>query len=149
MNFYHKEFLWLILPVFLIVLVGLLWSYRRRIQRVRSLISPKLRKLMMVSDNSSSKYIQRSFIVALASVFIVFAMARPRWGFEWKEVSMEGVDIMVALDVSPSMLAEDIKPNRLRRAKREIEDLVGMLEGDRVGLTVFFWSGLRSVSSYC
>ena len=137
MNFYHKEFLWLILPVFLIVLVGLLWSYRRRIQRVRSLISPKLRKLMMVSDNSSSKYIQRSFIVALASVFIVFAMARPRWGFEWKEVSMEGVDIMVALDVSPSMLAEDIKPNRLRRAKREIEDLVGMLEGDRVGLTVF------------
>lgn len=137
MNFYYREFLWLVPVVFLFVLFSLLWSYKKRSNRVRQLITPKLRKLMLVSDNSSSKFFQRSLLLSLAAGLLVFSMARPRWGFEWKEVSMEGVDIMVALDVSPSMLSEDIKPNRLRRAKREIEDLVEMLEGDRVGLTVF------------
>lgn len=137
MNFYYREFLWLVPVVFLFVFLSLLWSYKKRSNRVRQLIAPKLRKLMLVSDNSSSKFFQRSLLLSLAAGLLVFSMARPRWGFEWKEVSMEGVDIMVALDVSPSMLSEDIKPNRLRRAKREIEDLVEMLEGDRVGLTVF------------
>jgi len=73
----------------------------------------------------------------LAIFFMILALAQPRWGYEWKELTQEGVDIMIALDVSTSMLAEDIKPNRLSRAKRKISDLLEMLDGDRIGLVAF------------
>ncbi|MCP4510634.1 MAG: VWA domain-containing protein, partial [Fuerstiella sp.] len=62
---------------------------------------------------------------------------RPRFGFDLKEISSRGVDLFVLLDVSRSMLAEDVKPNRLERAKSDILDLLHKLEGDRVGLIVF------------
>ena len=67
----------------------------------------------------------------------ITALAQPRWGFQWEEVPHRGVDIILALDVSRSMLAEDIPPNRLTRAKREIIDLLQLVEGDRVGLVAF------------
>jgi Ca-activated chloride channel family protein len=73
----------------------------------------------------------------LAVFFMILALTQPRWGYEWKELTQEGVDIVVALDVSTSMLAEDIKPNRLSRAKRKISDLLDMLDGDRIGLVAF------------
>ena len=73
--------------------------------------------------------------MTLASLIV--ALARPRWGFEWKEVPRGGVDIMVVLDLSTSMLATDISPTRLERSKREIIDLLGMLEGDRIGIVAF------------
>ena len=65
------------------------------------------------------------------------ALIRPKWGFQWEEVNRRGVDIILALDVSESMLAEDVSPNRLERAKREIIDLLNMMQGDRVGLVAF------------
>jgi len=64
-------------------------------------------------------------------------LARPQWGSEVQQVERRGVQIMLALDVSNSMLAEDIKPNRLARAKLEIVDLMGHLSGDEVGLVIF------------
>ena len=67
----------------------------------------------------------------------MLALTRPQWGYQWEDINQEGVDIIVALDVSRSMLAEDIKPNRLERAKRKISDLLDMLRGDRVGLVAF------------
>ncbi len=79
----------------------------------------------------------KAFFVILAILFMVLALAQPRWGYEWKDLTQEGVDIIVAIDVSTSMLAEDIQPNRLSRAKRKISDLLEMLDGDRVGLVAF------------
>ncbi len=79
----------------------------------------------------------KAFFSILAVFFMILALTQPRWGYEWKELTQEGVDIIVALDVSTSMLAEDIKPNRLSRAKRKISDLLDMLEGDRIGLVAF------------
>ncbi|MCK5513335.1 MAG: VWA domain-containing protein, partial [Deltaproteobacteria bacterium] len=67
----------------------------------------------------------------------IFALTRPQWGFHWEEIKRVGVDVMVAIDVSESMLAEDVKPNRLERAKREVIDLIEMMEGDRIGLIAF------------
>ena len=69
--------------------------------------------------------------------FLFLALTRPQWGYNWEDIKQEGVDIIIALDVSRSMLAEDIKPNRLERAKRKIADLLNMLKGDRVGLVAF------------
>lgn len=72
-----------------------------------------------------------------AFAFLVIALARPQWGAEVREVEQEGLQVMVALDVSESMLAEDIKPTRLTRAKLEISDLMDRLNGDEIGLVLF------------
>ena len=74
-------------------------------------------------------------VLAVAAIFI--ALARPQMGFQWKEVKRKGIDILVAVDTSKSMLAEDVKPNRLERSKFGIMDFVSKLEGDRVGLLPF------------
>jgi Ca-activated chloride channel family protein len=65
------------------------------------------------------------------------AMARPQWGFTWREVRRTGLDIMVVVDTSRSMLATDLKPNRLEQIKYGLRDMVGQLRGDRVGMVVF------------
>ncbi len=78
-------------------------------------------------------------IVLITSAFLLlfFALARPQWGFEWQEVKRSGLDILMAIDVSKSMLARDVKPNRLERSKFAVKDLVRKLSGDRVGLIAF------------
>ena len=76
-------------------------------------------------------------LVLSAALLTVVAMAGPQYGFHWQQIERRGVDIIIALDCSRSMLATDIQPNRLDRAKREIYDLLNMLEGDRVGLVAF------------
>lgn len=73
----------------------------------------------------------------LALTAIVLALARPQWGVEVQVVERQGVQVMVALDVSLSMLAQDLKPDRLSRAKLEIADLMNRLSGDEIGLVVF------------
>jgi len=69
--------------------------------------------------------------------FIILACAGPRWGFHLQEVQRRGVDIVFLLDVSASMQAEDVKPDRLERAKREITDFLKIAAGDRIGLVLF------------
>jgi Ca-activated chloride channel family protein len=75
------------------------------------------------------------WLLALFCCFL--ALARPQYGFKWVEVKRKGIDILFALDTSKSMLTEDIRPNRLERAKLAIIDFVNQLEGDRVGLLPF------------
>ena len=86
---------------------------------------------------SLSRWKWQAVLTLFAMVAMVLALARPQWGFEWEEVNRRGVDIVIAVDVSKSMLAEDIKPNRLKRASREIYDFLRIIQGDRVGLIVF------------
>ena len=76
-------------------------------------------------------------ILILAVGLIFAALARPQVGYEWKEVKRKGIDILMAVDTSKSMLAEDVRPNRLERSKFGIMDFVSKLEGDRVGLLPF------------
>lgn len=77
-------------------------------------------------------------ILLLLAVFMCFAaLARPQYGFQWVDVKRKGIDLLFALDTSKSMLAEDIKPNRLKRAHLAILDFVQQLNGDRVGLMPF------------
>ncbi len=74
----------------------------------------------------------------LLGIFLCFAaLARPQYGFHWVDIKRKGIDLLFALDTSKSMLAEDIKPNRLKRAHLAILDFVQQLEGDRVGLMPF------------
>ncbi|HOE01517.1 MAG TPA: VWA domain-containing protein, partial [Kiritimatiellia bacterium] len=77
-----------------------------------------------------------------ALVFLIVALARPQWGFHWEEVRRKGLDLMIVLDTSRSMLAADIKPSRLQQAKWGVRDLLRNLRGDRVGLVPFAGSSI-------
>jgi len=79
----------------------------------------------------------RVLLVISAVIMIVIAMARPQWGFFWRENKFKGIDIMIAIDTSKSMLATDVPPDRLDFAKTRIRDFVRTLKGDRVGLIAF------------
>jgi Ca-activated chloride channel family protein len=77
------------------------------------------------------------FLFCLSIIFIIIGLANPQIGSKMEEVKREGVDLMIAIDLSNSMLAEDLQPNRLMRAKQSISRLIDRLDGDRIGLVVF------------
>jgi len=79
----------------------------------------------------------KAILLILGLLFCLVALLRPQWGFKWQEVKRKGLDIIIALDTSKSMLANDIKPSRLERAKLAIGDLTQKLSHDRVGLIAF------------
>lgn len=142
MNFYNADnLLWLwVLP-----LLGFVLFYAElRVKRLLALFAKARISHLIGKKQSPFRVFLKSFLVLLSLFFIIFALARPRWGFDWKETPRGGADIMVVLDLSRSMLATDISPNRLERAKREITDLIEMLEGDRIGIVPF--AGVSYVS---
>lgn len=83
------------------------------------------------------KYIYKNILLVAMALLSVSALTRPQWGFEWREVKRRGIDIMVVVDVSKSMLTQDVKPNRLERTKFAVADLLKKLKGDRIGLIAF------------
>jgi Ca-activated chloride channel family protein len=110
----------------------------RRLERrsVKRLGNPDL--LGQLSRMASrSKPLWKLVLLIAGMVILLIGMANPQIGTRMEEVKLEGVDIFIALDVSNSMKAEDIKPNRLEKARLEIRNLVKRLSGDRVGLIVF------------
>jgi Ca-activated chloride channel family protein len=94
-----------------------------------------LHKLM--SGYSPGRRNLKIFLIVLSYIFFVIALANPQIGTKLEEVKREGVDIMIAIDVSKSMLAEDITPNRLEKAKHAVSKFLDLLQGDRVGLVAF------------
>ncbi len=91
----------------------------------------------LTQNISGRKRGYKNILLLLAVFFAFAALARPQYGFQWLDVKRKGIDLLFALDTSRSMLAEDIKPNRLKRAHLAILDFVQQLEGDRVGLIPF------------
>ncbi len=112
------------------------WALRRRRDALRRFAEARLLPAL-TPDLDDRRQRWRALLLVGALALVVVALAGPKWGFHWEEVHREGVDIVVALDTSRSMLAEDVKPNRLARAKLAIEDLVKQLQGDRIGLVAF------------
>ncbi len=131
-NLNYLYLLWLI-PVLVFFYI---YAFRAKDKAISAFCSLNLSsKLMPGVSRRRQKF--KAALLLLAVLFILMALTRPKWGFQWEEVKRRGVDIIIALDVSQSMLAEDIKPNRLERAKREITDLLQIMEGDRIGLVAF------------
>ncbi len=86
---------------------------------------------------SFGNYIVKNILLIVVLSFSVLALARPQWGFEWQEMKRQGLDILMVMDSSKSMLTQDIKPNRLERTKLAVKDLTKKLKGDRIGLVAF------------
>jgi len=133
-----------VLPIWLLVGViacaVLVWRYRRFDRTQTSLlagfVSPRLAERLTRSFSPERRRLKRIlFVAATACLFI--ALARPQAGFRWEEARRKGLEILFAVDTSKSMLAQDVKPNRLTRAKLAVEDLLGKLNGDGVGLVAF------------
>jgi Ca-activated chloride channel family protein len=113
-----------------------LWAARRRQSALARLGNPSLVQRLSSNVNwRGRRWRTGLWFVALAMLLI--ALARPLWGSEVRMVEQQGIEVMVLLDVSKSMLAQDIKPDRLSRAKLEIADLMTRLGGDEMGLVLF------------
>jgi Ca-activated chloride channel family protein len=113
-----------------------IWTARRRRRDLDRLIGPKLSGRLAASV-SRRRRTWKSIFLLLALLTAVLALARPQYGQKLRMIQRKGIDIVIALDTSDSMLAEDIKPNRLERAKQEIASLIDRLRGDRIALVAF------------
>lgn len=112
------------------------WSWRKRQALMTRFIQARLLP-GLVAGVSPARQKFRLGCLVLAVACLILALARPQWGFTWQEVKQRGVDIVVAIDVSKSMLARDIAPNRLARAKLAALDLMQQARSDRLGLVAF------------
>jgi Ca-activated chloride channel homolog len=124
----------------LVACAALVWQYRRFDHGQRSalaqFVSARLLPKLTSSISASRKLVKRIlFILGVAFVFI--ALARPQAGFEFQETHRKGLELLFAVDTSKSMLARDVKPDRLTRAKLAVTDLIAKLNGDGVGLIAF------------
>ena len=134
-NFAQAQYLILLLlvPLFFVVYAVMRHFRKRRLAKLGDLV---LVKELMPSVSSSKGWV-RVTLFALAFFFFIIGLSRPQIGAKLKERNIKGVEIMIALDVSNSMMAEDYSPNRLERAKLAISSLVDKLRDDRIGLVVF------------
>lgn len=114
----------------------ILWAQRKQRNALDRLGNSALLQRLTASVNWNGRRWQAALRLAALSLLFI-ALARPQWGSESTEVDQEGLQVIVALDVSQSMLADDLKPNRLDRAKLEIADLTKRLHGDEIGLVLF------------
>ena len=134
-RFAHPEYIYLLGLVPVLVVAYWFISRARRNALHRFGAEGILGRL--AESASKRKRVTKFAVVLVAFTIIVAGLANPQIGTRLQEVKQEGVDIFVALDVSLSMKAEDIKPNRLEKAKLEIRNLIDRLGGDRLGLIVF------------
>jgi Ca-activated chloride channel family protein len=123
----------LIIPgiVFLLVIEN-----RKKKKALALFAQPHLLPVLTEIKKKSSIFFKGFFFI-LSIAFFIVALSGPKWGSHYQDVQRKGVDIIFLLDASKSMLAQDVKPDRMERAKREINDFLRVAEGDRVGLVVF------------
>ena len=112
------------------------WAERRRRAMIGRIVAPKLRTLLAGSTSTGRRWF-RGACVLVALGLLVVVLAGPRLGYDTLEVPHRGRDVIIAMDVSRSMLAPDVAPSRLQRAKLLAEDLVSELGADRIGLVAF------------
>ena len=133
--FAHPQFLLLLLLIQFFFIGLAVWMGARR-HRLRKFGDEALVNDLMPSWSRSKRWV-RAVIYSLAFTFLVIGLSRPQIGAKLKEYKAKGAEIMIALDVSNSMLAQDYSPNRLERAKLAISRITDKLQGDRIGLIIF------------
>ncbi len=134
-RFAHPEYLYAL--YLLPVLAAVYWWYFRQRNKALSEFADNKMHRILLPKFSRAKGILKYALVLIAAALIIISSANPQIGSRVQEVKQTGIDVFILLDVSLSMKAEDIKPNRLERAKMQINNLIGRLRGDRIGLIVF------------
>jgi len=131
-NIFYLLFLWII-PILLLFYI---YSIRKRKKLILKFAEFHL--IEKITNFSGRKiYYIKAILILFACLFGIIALTEPKFGYKWEESERKGIDIIVAVDVSKSMLANDIQPSRLERAKRKISDLLSIMQGDRLALVAF------------
>ncbi len=119
-----------------LIFIVLIIEARLRKRSLERFADPGLLERLSGKASPGRSFLKGLFFL-LGAACAITALAGPRWGSHYEEVRHKGVDIMVLLDTSRSMLAGDVSPTRIERARREVYDLIRVLNGDRLGLTAF------------
>lgn len=131
----EQKYLWLLLSIlFVVLLFALVLFWRKRTQKkfANSVLLEKLSP-----NKSNSKAVLKLVVLSLALAALVIALVNPKIGTKMETIKREGVDIVFAVDVSKSMLAEDIAPNRLQKAQQLVTQIINNLASDRVGIIAY------------
>lgn len=134
--FADQKILYLGTGIILLLCFVYRWSQQVKLKRIKLLTSAELLPKLVPGWSPKQQIIKFSLIL-LAFLFLLLGLARPQWGVEKRKSHPTGIDILIALDVSKSMLARDVKPNRLERVKLSISNLLDRVSGDRLGLIAF------------
>lgn len=136
MRFAHPHVLWLLLVVPPALMAFLWWAGRNRRRLLTAFVQARLLPELAVGISPARDQLRALLLVGAATALVI-ALARPQWGFTWQEAHQKSLDVVVAIDTSKSMLADDIAPSRLARAKLAALDLMQTAKSDRLGLVAF------------
>ncbi|MEA3477469.1 MAG: VWA domain-containing protein [Bacteroidota bacterium] len=134
-RFEHTEFLYALLLIPVLLIIFLIMMRWRRIALKRFGDMHVISQL--IPDRSDLRLVYKFIFFIIAYALVIIGIANPQTGSRLEKVQRKGIDIMIALDVSNSMLAQDIQPDRLSRSKQAISMLIDQLEGDRLGIIIF------------
>ena len=136
MNLGNDNALWLLFLVPLVLVPAYVWCFWRKARTLRVLAS---HEMLAKINNSVSlrKQMFKALLLIAAFASVVVALTEPKWNPQPQQIRRRGRDVVILLDTSRSMLAEDITPNRLERSKIAISDLLEVLRGDRIGIITF------------
>lgn len=136
MNLGNDRALWLLFAVPVVLIPAYVWCFWRKAQTLRVLASNEM--LRKINNTVSLKrQVFKAILLIAGFVSIVVALTEPQWNPQPQQIRRKGRDVAILLDTSRSMLAEDIKPNRLERSKIAISDLLEVLQGDRIAVVTF------------
>ncbi|WP_314663370.1 VWA domain-containing protein, partial [Prevotella aurantiaca] len=134
-RFANPTYLWLLLLIPILAVVYHVWAFKRSKRMARFGDKELLKQL--VPGYSKYRPLLKFYIMEAILTLIVLMVARPQMGTKISKDKREGIEAMIALDISNSMLAEDVVPSRLERSKRLVEDLLNRFTNDKIGLVVF------------
>ncbi len=134
-RFANIDYLWLLLLIPALVTAYIAVVYRKR-RQLREFGDSALTAALMPDTAHKRMHVKFSLLL-VSLILLIFALARPQYGTKEQTIKRQGIEVMVALDVSNSMLAEDVAPNRLEHAKQMLSKLVDRMTDDKVGLVVF------------
>src|SRR5438876_1731483 len=135
MSFGAPQWLWglLLIPI---LIASFIRAEQRGLRRLQEFVSARLLPQLAGTVNRPRRIVRFGMLLLGLSLALV-SLAQPRWGYTFEEVKRKGLDLLIAVDTSRSMLSNDVQPNRIERVKLATQDLINELQGDRVGLIAF------------
>lgn len=134
-RFASPEYLYGLLIPLIVVLIYLFLQLQNK-RRIKKIGSPKM-FWTLVSNYSTIRLHSKFMLLVLGLILIVLVLARPQWGMRKENVKRSGIEVVLSVDVSNSMMANDVRPNRLERSKLLVSTLVERMQDDKIGLNVF------------
>lgn len=134
-RFAYPEYLFLLISIPIMIVAFIIYSLKKR--RDIELFGDKALVAELMPNASRVRPAVKFSILMIALTFLVIGLARPQFGMQEQTIKRQGIEVMIALDISNSMLAEDVFPNRLDRAKQIISRLIDQMPDDKIGMVVF------------